>query len=144
MKFSLISVLFISVIALPMDSSVEGQFQQSASILQGKKKSRLFNKVKTLWEGHKIGKKSHLFSQNRFCYSVASKQVGGLLKFRGLLRKAELYKTQIYTNTYRVELQIPFKLKGSLLCNYIFNLFKGHTISEHIFLSSWIDLSKLM
>jgi len=35
MKFSLISVLFISVIALPMDSSVEGQFQQSASILQG-------------------------------------------------------------------------------------------------------------
>ena len=42
MKFSLISVLFISVIALPMDSSVEGQFQQSASILQGKKKSRLF------------------------------------------------------------------------------------------------------
>ena len=56
MKFSLISVLFISVIALPMDSSVEGQFQQSASILQGKKKSRLFIKVKTLWEGHKIGK----------------------------------------------------------------------------------------
>ena len=46
----------------------------------------------------------------------------------------------IYTNTYRVALQIPFKLKGSLLCNYNFNLFKGHTISEHIFLESWIDL----
>ena len=38
MKFSISSVLFISVIALPMDSSVEGQFQQSASISQGKEK----------------------------------------------------------------------------------------------------------
>ena len=32
-------MLFISIIGLPMESSVEGQFQQSASILQGKKET---------------------------------------------------------------------------------------------------------
>ena len=44
MKFSFsTSVLFISLIGLPMESSVEGQFQQSASISQGKKKQDLKN-----------------------------------------------------------------------------------------------------
>ena len=48
MRFSFSSsVLFISIIGLPMESSVEGQFQQSASILQGKKK-QLFLKPLTV------------------------------------------------------------------------------------------------
>ena len=44
MRFSFsTSVLFISIIGLPMESSVEGQFQQSASILQGKEKQLFKN-----------------------------------------------------------------------------------------------------
>ena len=44
-------------------------------------------KFKTLWEGHKIWKKSPLCFD---VYSVASKKLGGFSNFCGLLRKPEL------------------------------------------------------
>ena len=63
-------------------------------------KNYLWVKLRHYEKATKLEKKSHLIWQNRFCYSVASKQVGGLFKFRGLLRKAELYKTQIHIYKY--------------------------------------------
>ena len=50
------------------------------SLPKQSKKNLFAVKVKTLWEGHKIWKKSHFKWQNSCFYSVASKQVGDIFQ----------------------------------------------------------------
>lgn len=50
------SILFITLIVMPMDFSVEGQYQQSASILQGKNINHQLNNNKKCYKQMKSKK----------------------------------------------------------------------------------------